>query len=1445
MEGDNETMSKSIDERVVAMQFNNRQFESGVQKTLGTLERLKKGLNLDKSTRSLAGLGDATRKFSANGLSGIAHGVETIASRFSILGVMGVTALANITNQAVNTGQQLIKSLTIAPIASGMADYDRKLTSVQTIMNATGKDIKVVNAYFKELDSYADKTIYNLDDMTGAFAKFTNAGVDMRLSVPAIKGIANMTALAGQGAQAASSAMYNLSQSIAGGFLTTMDYKSLNLQNVATVEWKQQMVNAAVAAGKLKKAKNGMYMIPGAKEAIGMQQLFSEALSEGWATTEIMLKVLGDYGDETTVIGKKAQSAAQDVKSWGMMMETLSAGVGTSWTDTFEMVIGDLNESKKLFTGLTAGIGGFLGGMADGRNDMLKYWKTYGGRDVLLQTFANLFHKLDLAISPIAYSFREMFPKEGIAKILRLTNNFKYLVEGFNIGIEAMWYIGKISKGFFAALSIGMQIIKALAKNFAYLIGRLKPAGTEFRNLLANIADWLVALDSALKKGDTFNKGFKKIADFLADIINDIGLVFIDFINSFDIFNTADLKGVETLVDDVQTEFKPLEKIGQFFTAAMVSIQAVWPKIKAFLGVAWKVIGDGFNQLGVFLSNVGAKIGPALKSLSKDDIMKIFEGGLLSAILVGVLKIVKIIQSFAGGAGKFIKSVTSVFDQVRNSLKAFQTDLKANVIQKIAIAVALLAAAIILLSFIKPEKLAGGLAAVTILITELFAAMIIFQKIAGKDGFDAIRKVSFAMLLLGVAILVLTSAVKKLGKMNLEQLAKGLGGIAFILLGFAGFLKIGNFDGASFIKQAASLLILSIAVSALAGAVRKFGTMDPNVLVQGLVSIGFVLAGFAGMTQLMSKDTKMIQAAIGMMVVAIAMGKVIDAIKRIGEMKYEVMSQGITGLGFSLGIIATALTFFPKDMLKSGAGFAALAGGVIILANAIKIMGEMDPVRLTQGLLALGIALGTVVTVMNSMTAGIAGAAALVIVTGALFGLAIVIGMLGIMPMEVLAKGLGAIGAILVILGAAAVILTPALGPMALLGGALIVLGLGIAAVGGGAFVLSLGLAALTLAIVPGVPALLLLIGTFVGLVLLIPGLVALSVSLVAFSASIIVLAAAIVILGAGCFIAAPGLLLGGLGLMLLAFGLKAMETVDFSKLTSLKDYAGDVLKASGKLLLASPGLIAGGKGLWDFGNGALRTGEGLALIATNITETVNRIKEVPQDIATYGTVIVAVLMQVIQQVNALLLGAKDTIKNIMKETMVSAANQVSDMRYLWVDSGADMVEGFIGGIQSRIQYAAAAAASMAAQALRAANRTLDINSPSGKFEDVGMNSDKGLAYGIDKYAYLAEDAATKLGQRTLSPVLDMSKARVSANSISSSMSRNQNSTLSSIANGFQNGSPMQRSMDGLGSLMAASGGQQGVDLSGVLTVQVMNDKGEIIGIAQTAVRDLLRRESR
>lgn len=188
MEGGNQTMSKVIDERVVEMRFDNKQFEKNTKETMSTLDKLKEKLKFNGATKGLEEVGKATKNVN---MSGIGSAVDAVKIKFSALEVMGITALTNIANSAVNAGKRMINSLTIDPVKTGFQEYELKMGSIQTIMAGTGESLEVVNRYLDELNTYADKTIYSFSDMTSNIGKFTNAGVKLKDAVKAIQGVSN------------------------------------------------------------------------------------------------------------------------------------------------------------------------------------------------------------------------------------------------------------------------------------------------------------------------------------------------------------------------------------------------------------------------------------------------------------------------------------------------------------------------------------------------------------------------------------------------------------------------------------------------------------------------------------------------------------------------------------------------------------------------------------------------------------------------------------------------------------------------------------------------------------------------------------------------------------------------------------------------------------------------------------------------------------------------------------------------------------------------------------------------------------------------------------------------------------------------------------------------------------------------------------------------------
>ena len=293
-------MSTTVDSKVVEMKFDNQQFERNVQTSINTKNNQKKNLDLSGAAKGLDNVNAAARKLD---FSGINSGVDTIKAKFSALEVMAVTALANITNSAVNAGKKLVSSFTTEPIKAGFEEYETQINAVQTILANTeskGSTLKDVNSALDELNHYADKTIYNFTEMTRNIGTFTAAGVDLDTSVSAIKGIANLAAVSGSNSQQASTAMYQLCQALASGTVKLQDWNSV--------------VNAGMGGQVFQDALKETARVHGVKidEMIKKEGSFRETLKNGWLTSSILTETLSKFTGDLSEKQLKSMGYTKD-----------------------------------------------------------------------------------------------------------------------------------------------------------------------------------------------------------------------------------------------------------------------------------------------------------------------------------------------------------------------------------------------------------------------------------------------------------------------------------------------------------------------------------------------------------------------------------------------------------------------------------------------------------------------------------------------------------------------------------------------------------------------------------------------------------------------------------------------------------------------------------------------------------------------------------------------------------------------------------------------------------------------------------------------------------------------------------------------------------------------------------------------------------------------------
>lgn len=1141
-------MSKTIDERVVEMRFDNKQFESNVQTSLSTIEKLKKSLDMDGATKGLESIDSAAKKVD---MSGLGSAVETVKTRFSALEIMAVTALANITNSVVNTGKQMLHSLTIEPISQGFEEYELKMGSIQTIMMSTGASLEEVNKYLQELNTYSDKTIYSFQDMTSNIGKFTNAGVGLEDAVMAIQGVSNVAAVSGANANEASRAMYNFAQALSAGYVKLIDWKSIENANMATVEFKTQLLESAVACGTLTKTADGMYKtVKG--NVIDATHGFNDSLQDQWMTTEALVSTLRDYADETTEIGAKAFAAAQDVKTFSQLMDILKEAVGSGWANTWEILFGDFEEAKELWTGLSQVIGGFIDAQADARNEMLQGWKDLGGRTKLIEALKNAFEGVQSVIKPIYEAFREIFPPTTAKQLYDITENLRKFTANLKLSDTASANLKSTFKGLFAILDIVKQAFSAIFTAIKPLFGGFGTLGDGILGFTGGIGDAIVAFDEFIKTSGVF----QKVGEGIATVIQTIMTALSTLKNKIkEKFESANFEVFHSLLERIHERMAQVgEAAGEMKSGVIVAFEVIGETLAncqfvQLLSAVWnavKTIGSGIVKI---LGELGSSLAKNLGEANFSGIIDLLNGISFGAIAVGITK-------FVGTFRKAIEDIGSILDSVRGCFEAYQTQLQAGTLLKIASAIAILTASLIALSLVDSEKLNVALGAITVLFADLLASMAVFNKISGQA--TGVVKSVTAMLGIATAVLILASALKKiadldakqlttgligvaglttmmvaaakamssnskaiikgatqmvifaaaikilasvceqLAQLDWNQLAKGLVGVGVLLAEVSLFLRTAKFSGKS-ITTATGIVILSAAIKVLASACKDFGEMKWEEIGKGLASIAVLLAEVTAFTKLTGNAKHVISTGVALIAIGAAMKIFASAVKDFSGMQWDEIARGLVAMAGALSTVTIAVNFMPNNMAGIGAGLVIVAAALVVLSTALEKMGNLSWEQVAKGLITLGGAMTILAIGLNAMTGTLAGSAALLVAASALLVLTPVLTILGAMSWSSIVKGLVTLAGAFAVLGVAGAVLTPLVpsilalsGSLALIGVAVVGIGAGLALAGAGLSALAVGLTALAAAGTAGATAIVASLTVIItGVAALIPAIVA------------------------------------------------------------------------------------------------------------------------------------------------------------------------------------------------------------------------------------------------------------------------------------------------------------------------------------------------------------------
>lgn len=947
-------MSSTVDERIVQMKFDNSQFEENATKTIATLDKLDKGLKFGSTDSGLLNLQGVVNKFNFMSME---NGLQSLTNKFTALDVVAATIINRLTNKVVDAGAKMAKSLTIEGALDGFNEYELKMNSIQTILNSAvdkkGKAIGLeqVKKGLEELNEYADKTIYSFKDMTDNIGKFTNAGVDYDTAIKAIQGIANEAALAGANAQQASHSMYNFAQALSTGYVQTIDWKSIEVAQMATKGFKEELLKTADEMGTVKKQSNGMYKVlthGGRKfdEEISATKKFRDSLQSQWLTTEVLVKTLQKYSSTSTDVGKKAFDAAQDVKTFTQLIGVLKESIGSGWAMSMEYIVGDFEQAKRLWTKVSKVITGITDKQADERNALLKGWEEDGGRRAAIKAIKNIWLGMRDITTKASEAMDHVFPDVTVDKIVAVTKSFKDFTKNLRLNNEVSHNLYETFKGVFSAVDIGIQFFRLLKNAISPFAHLVPDAASAFLGFTGKIGGFLDKVDKALKKSDSFS-----------DVLHNLNINVLDSIPSFE-----KLKGH---ISDIGEKLDPIkEKIKGAFGKIVDKTEG---KKIDFLGLALQ----GFYKVGE-LAAKGINFILEAFGKFKEGMSKLGLGGIMQALQLFIsLNTFRKTASFFGGFGDIlddfgdivddVKKIPRMFDDIGHSISTFMKRLKhIKTLEAIAKALLILSGALLVLSFIPADKLESAIGGISVVMAEIVGAMTLLDNLGGKKkGF--VDTVGTTMIKLAASILILALALKSLAGLEIEQLQVGLSGITVLLLELAFVAALLSKGDGKIKKGGTTLIMFALALKIMAGVVKSLSEMNMDQLGTGLAGIGVMMAYLVGFSAILGKlDSVKFSSGLGLIEMAASLLILYQALESFSKLDMAALSNGITGMTAVLaviGIFSALMQGNKVNLFAIGTGMLVMSAAMLVLSSALSSLGSIPLSNIGVGLTAIAGAL--------------------------------------------------------------------------------------------------------------------------------------------------------------------------------------------------------------------------------------------------------------------------------------------------------------------------------------------------------------------------------------------------------------------------------------------------------------------------------------------------------
>lgn len=622
--------------------------------------------------------------------------------------------------------------------------------------------------------------------------------------------------------------------------------------------------------------------------------------------------------------------------------------------------------------------------VADGSLDLDIYSKKIGelsGREHLIESIWNVFEALEKVVEPVARAWQKIFSPITADQIYNIAKSIDEFTAKLSISDETADKIERTFSGIFAVLNVWKNMLLTVSKVLGEVFNAVSPLAGGFLSITASLGDCLVEMANAVNNSKTFkttldgihwiigkvSEGMQTFAGVLTDVSNNVSVV-----------------------------FDPLKTLGEWFENF---ISFITPKLK------WLA-----DKIGEIFEELGSGASGAFGNLNGNALWGFANAGMIAGLIAGIKGFLEAFKDIGSTVKDTIGGVAELLNKLGEAVTAWKNNKNAETLKTISTAVAILAGSLVVLSMVKPERLAASTGAMIALFAELLVALAIYDEIAKKT--KKVGKGTSSMVVMAAGVLILTSALKKISEIENEKLLTSviaLGAVMAELVAAQVAISKWAKDGA---KHAMSMLAMAAAVRVLAEAVEQLADLGWDGIEKGLIAVAGLLAEVAAFSGLSNFGGLTAGKAVGILILAAALSVLEKSVSAFSKMPVDELQNGIGVLGAILGEIAvfSMLSNPAEHVLSTATALTILSGGLLILSNALANLGGMTLGQIGVALAAMAGGLIEMGVALTLVKGSLGSATSFLIMSVVLNALVSPLKSLGEMSLEEIGHGLLAVG---------------------------------------------------------------------------------------------------------------------------------------------------------------------------------------------------------------------------------------------------------------------------------------------------------------------------------------------------------------------------------------------------------------------------------------------------